>query len=147
MKTIAESNDCRGRKMSDDSQEIKDGLDDFYDNHYRKLIVEKSKLSYTNLNQSLEYEAVSILTCMSNHIQEQFESMVNRYINILVNREELKKTVPSKILMSQLYRLKRDILLGESKADAKFDPLKKIFNDRILQGFIAYKIIGIYGKF
>jgi hypothetical protein len=139
MKTVAESIDNRGRKMSDDSQEIKDDLDDFYENHYQKLTVEKDKVSYTNLNQSLEYEAVSILTCLNNHIQEQFESMVNRYVNILVNREELKKSVPIKILKSELYRLKRDILLDQSKADDKYDVYKKYFNDRILKGFLVNK--------
>jgi hypothetical protein len=139
MKTVAESVDNRGRKMSDESQEIKDDLDDFYENHYQKLTVEKDKVSYTNLSQSLEYEAVSILTCLNNHIQEQFESMVNRYINILVNREELKKSVPIKILKSELHRLKRDILLNQSKADNKYDVYKKYFNDNILRGFPVNK--------
>merc|ERR1711916_354616 len=58
MKTVSESIDNRGRKMPDESQEIKDELDDFYKNHYQKLTVEKSKISYTNLGQLLEYEAI-----------------------------------------------------------------------------------------
>jgi len=132
MKTVAESTDKRGKGLSEDSQKIKDELDDFYKNHYQKLTVEQ-KLSYTNLGQSLEYEAVSILTCLNNHIQEQFESMVNRYINLL-DQEFFGTIDPTKEYKSELYRLKRDILLEESKADSKFVLIKREFKDRILKG-------------
>jgi hypothetical protein len=133
MKTVSESTDSRGRKMTDDSQELLDDLDDFYEKHYRNLTVEKEKLSYTNLGQSLEYEAISILTCLTNHIQEQFETIVNRYINILVDRDNLKKTIDTKALKSELYKLKTDILYNKSNADSRYDSIKQIFKDRILQ--------------
>lgn len=150
MKTVAESTDNRGRGLSEDSQTIKDDLDDFYKNHYQKLTVDK-KLSYTNLSQSLEYEAVSVLTCLNNHIQEQFESMVNRYINLL-DQEFFGTIDPTKEYRSELYRLKRDILLEQSKADSKFASVKRAFKDRILKGlqinksllYLEFRIRSIY---
>ena len=126
MKTVSESTDGRGRKMSDDSQELLKDFNDFYETHYRKLTVEKNKISYTNLGQSLEYEAISILTCLNNHIQEQFEAIVNRYINILVDRDNLKKTIDNKTLKSELHKLKTDILYERSNADSKYDSDKQI---------------------
>jgi hypothetical protein len=139
MKTIAKSTDSRGRKMSSDSQELMDELNKFLVTHYRKLMVNTEEISYTNLNQSLEYEAISILTCLNNHIQEQFETMVSRYINILVDRNSLKEKIDSKTLNKELNKLKTDVLLNRSKADSKYDQYKQIFKDRILKTLTVNK--------
>ncbi len=63
MKTICES-DGTGRKFSNTSQIILNKLEMFYDDIYEPLMLEKRRLTYTNLGNLLEYEANSIVTCL-----------------------------------------------------------------------------------
>jgi len=80
--------DNRGRKKDTKNIDILDKLTKFYDKNYKKLMVEKEQLSYTNLNNVLESQAVNIITCLTNHINMHFFDMINRYINIMTNLKE-----------------------------------------------------------
>jgi hypothetical protein len=108
MKTICESNDTRGRKFKDESMIIINDLNNFYDKYYEQTIMENFKISYTNLSQLIEYEATSILTCLSNHIQEDFQDMLNRYINILVDIDKLKENNSNTEINRRLNKLKSE---------------------------------------
>jgi hypothetical protein len=119
MKTLCTS-DTRGRKFSHTSINLKDNLDEFYINHYAPLINYDIKLSYTNLNQMLEYEATSVLTCLSNHIQEHFIDMLNRFINIVYNKKDSENTMTKEEkdkFRAQLKSIKNDIIFNENKSN------------------------------
>ena len=42
---------------------------------------------YTRLIQMLDYEAKSMVTCLSNHIMVNFSTLLNRYINIIFDKQ------------------------------------------------------------
>ena len=136
MKTIAEA-DIRGRKFGENSNMIKNKLEIFYDDVYEPLMMERRKLSYTNLSNMLEYEATSIVTCISNHIQENFDKMLNRYINIMFNKKKLDDMNPdaSKLfyIRSTLKKIKNDILHNENKSDEKYTKFINNFKNTILK--------------
>ena len=136
MKTLCEA-DSRGRDFSKETQKIKNQLELFYEDYYEPLTLERYKLIYTNLVQSLEYEATSIITCLSNHIQEHFDHMLNRYINIVFDKKELESKCNDKSdvykIRNQLAQLKRDLLYSESKSDPKYSNFIGTFKKLILK--------------
>ena len=74
--------DPRGRKPDEETDNLKVVLKQFYDNHYKKLLYKEEILTYTHLSNVLEYEAVNMVTVISNHIQNHFYTFFNRYINV-----------------------------------------------------------------
>jgi len=109
---------------------IRTEIADFYKTYYKPLMVAENDLTYTNLNNVLEYEAVGILTNITNHISEHFADCFKRYINVRLNVKWNEDTIKNcdsatqsvKKQMLALYRkrirkLKNDILYGYSKCN------------------------------
>ena len=112
MKTFC-TRDARGRDPSNDTQVVIDKLDKFYEKEYKRFMVEPEQLSYTYLNHSLEYEATSIITCLSNHIQEHFDQMLNRYVNIAFDKQGYQSeysTEKSYAFRAELDKVKKDLI-------------------------------------
>jgi hypothetical protein len=87
IKTICTA-DGRGRKFSTKNKDLRDQLEAFHEKYYKPLMIEKPSISYTNLSQMIEYEATSIITALSNHVQEHFEDFVNRMVNIYYKKKQ-----------------------------------------------------------
>ena len=87
MKTIC-IRDPRGSKLGEKSLVLHNDLKKFFDDHYKCLMVSNNDLYYTNLNTVLDYEAISIETCLKTHISEHFISFMNRFINVLVEKNK-----------------------------------------------------------
>jgi hypothetical protein len=135
IKTIAKA-DARGRKFSNENDILKNQLQLFYENHYKNLM--DDILSYTFLSQLIEYEATSIITSLSNHIQEHFSDAINRIVNIYCKKNEfVEKNKNDKDKLNQFFDelkiLKEDILTGENNADLKFNQFKKDFKKNIVK--------------
>lgn len=80
--------DTRGRKPTDETKLLLSQLKEFYDEQYKLLLPAKLSLSLTNLSQILEYETKNIVACIKTHISEHFEKSLNRYVNVIVHRDE-----------------------------------------------------------
>ena len=138
MKTLC-SFDPRGRKPNEKTSEILKDLQNFYKNHYVDTMnKEDLYLSFTHLSQIIEYEATSILTCLSNHLQNNFYDMFNRYINIKCNKYELEKKatdIETKQLRKEIKVLKMDVLLNVDKCDICYNKIKKDIRENIMKNF------------
>ena len=91
MKVICIS-DSRGKKKGDEKQQLMNSLIVFFNNVYKPLM-DNEILSYTHLNTVLDYESESMITCILNHIREHFESIFNRYVNVIVNKSMNENTI------------------------------------------------------
>lgn len=140
-KTIAKRDKHnRGRKFKAEGQNIKDNLKIFFDQIYKPLMFGNQKLSYANLNNLIEYEATAIVTSLSNHIQEHFDEMVNRYINIVCDKDGLmenaKNSEEKAVIAKRLRRIKKDILYQRNKCDSDEDlEIIQNFRDEMLRDF------------
>jgi hypothetical protein len=139
IKTIFKA-DNRGRKFSDDSEELMLRLKQFHVKHYLPLMVDDKDLSYTNLSQMIEYESVTIITALKNHIQEHFEDFVNRIVNLYHKKNEFiekykedRKKVNQ--FIDELKDLKEDLMTGKNNAKPKYTRFKEIFNLEVINGF------------
>jgi hypothetical protein len=117
MKTVCQQKkkDNRGRPFSEGSLNLKDKLNVFYDEYYKHLICEGEQLSYDGLSQMIEYEAQSILTCITNHIQEHFEDGIAKLIAVKFDKrhvvEELKNDkIKLREYLKKLSDFKDDII-------------------------------------
>jgi hypothetical protein len=140
MKTVAISDNEKG-KYKDNTQILKNKLDVFYTDVYYPLTGKAEQPVYTGLIQMLDYEAKSMVTCLTNHIMMNFSDLINRYINIICNKSEIidnikfahtKTTRKSKInqLNAKLKRVKNDIMNYENKSDPVYcDVINHIRND------------------
>ena len=126
MKTVSDP----GRKVSS----IADyDVHEFYEKYYKDTSNGK-KPSYTMLTQSLDYESVKIMTGIKNHISTNFEQMLNRYINVLVNKERLiEETDDRKQVLRELTMIKNDILYSRNDSDNKYDHIKSYFKKTIIK--------------
>ncbi len=74
---------------------------------------------------------------MSNHIQENFDKMLNRYVNIMFKKKELEEKYSDKEqkmkIRSTLKRIKKDLLFNENKSDKKFNMFIKNFRKILLK--------------
>jgi transposase len=80
--------DSRGKKNKQETQKIIDDLVNFNNNHYSKIIGKKLAFNCTNLSTVLDEEAIKIMTGYHNHIQNNIEQFMNRYINIMLNKND-----------------------------------------------------------
>jgi hypothetical protein len=89
-------------------------------------------------------------TAISNHIQEHFESMFNRYINVLIDLDGMKAQFKEDKIKSVKYAMlkdfslvKQDILYNRRGKDAKaspgYDSIKQHFQEHILKDFKVVK--------
>lgn len=108
-------------------------LDEFYKNYYSSNISNKEVLYYDKLPYILAYEAIDIITNISNNIQEHFINHLNKYVNIIFNikekRDEITKNnkdkTRRKILHKKLYeeinKIKKDLItFGDLTSDKKY---------------------------
>jgi hypothetical protein len=133
MKTVSKPDQEKSYK--EENQIKKNKLEEFYDKYYEPTIMENRKLPGIYLAQVFEYESKSILTGFSNHIQEHFKDMLNRYINILVDFDKLKENNSNTSINRRLNKVKSDIFYNKSNADVIYDPIKELFKTRIVKDF------------
>ena len=77
-------------------------LKEYFNSNYKKYIKDEN-LTYTHLNTVLDYESVSILTIFNNHIMNNFDAFINKYINNIVKRKNYEEKI------NRLYDNKKDI--------------------------------------
>ena len=122
----------------EETNKLKKILQEFYDNHFKKVMGDIERPSYDKLRQILDYEAETIITCFENHIIANFKMMIGRYINIMCDKdgkvqeiEENEKLSTKEIKASkskyfrELTALKFDIISHEDKCLPKYNKLKK----------------------
>ena len=78
----------KGSKPSNDTVLLKTKLTKFYNDHYKELLPNELNISYTNLNTVFDYEKVGIFTCIKTHISEHFQQCMNRYINVIADKDK-----------------------------------------------------------
>jgi len=146
MKTVSVKGDKRGSKASINNQTIIDDLQAFHTEHYKPLMKEKEVLSYTGLIQMLEYEAEQILTCFENHIQEHFEDMVNRFVNIIFYQDskirEGSEQDQKRLFRSELAKIKKSIMNSSGKIendDPTYEIIVDLVNNQLLKGVAINK--------
>lgn len=92
MKVICVVETNVGKNKKESTQKLFDELTEFYNTYYTHY-KRNDKLTYTHLNTVLDYEAISIFTCISNHINEHFENIFYQYINALIDKRGNEKTI------------------------------------------------------
>ncbi len=108
-------------------------LNDFYKNHYSLTIANNEVLYYDKLPYILAYEAIDMITNITNNIQEYFIDHLNKYVNILFDikakREEITKNNKDKEIRKQLHKalyeeinkVKKDLItFGNFTSDVKY---------------------------
>ncbi len=108
-------------------------LNDFYKNHYSLTIANNEVLYYDKLPYILAYEAIDMITNITNNIQEHFIDHLNKYVNILFDikakREEITKNNKDKEIRKQLHKalyeeinkVKKDLItFGNFTSDVKY---------------------------
>jgi len=110
-----------GRPPSNETKELKDKLQSFYEEHYEPLR-QDDKLTYTHMNTILDYLADDIITMYKNNIQLHYVEYVERFVNVCWKKKYIidkirrlnftKKEKDNRInkLCSQLRKIKNDIL-------------------------------------
>ena len=155
MKTITSKNDTRGRSATKESQKDLVKLESFYNNYYKHTVIESDKVTREGLTNQFMYESEKIITCLTNHISSNFQSSLNRYINILIDMNEIKKhvreqdkignhTIGNKRATNSdinysFKKLKNDIFKNKNKASPIYDKFKLIFKSKILKDFQVEK--------
>ena len=130
--STAKSDNCKGKTLK-----LKNKLNNFYESHFKAVLPESDKPLYDCIRQMLDYESTSIITCIENHIEGNFKHMLNRYINIVCDKNGLideinkrndikgtEKTKLSKKVKHELFLLKNDILNHYDKCDNKYNNIK-----------------------
>ena len=83
-------------------------LNDFYKKHYSQTITNNEILYYDKLPYILAYEAIDMITNITNNIQEHFINHLNKYVNIVFNikakRDEITKNNKDKNIRKQLHK-------------------------------------------
>lgn len=108
-------------------------LTKFYIEHYSQTICDDEILYYDKLPYILAYEAIDMITNISNNIQEHFIDYLNKYVNIIFNvkttRDEITKTNKDKTIRKQLHnqlfdefnKVKKDLItFGELTSNPKY---------------------------
>jgi hypothetical protein len=106
-----------GRPPAEDTIELRDKLDTFYENHYKDLMTDE-KQSSLHLNNILEYTTVSIITMIENNIKQHYIEYIERYINTSFNKDDFMKENNTKEeknkFISELRKVKKDLLNVEN---------------------------------
>lgn len=112
---------------NDNTQNSK--IKDFYENVYKKIMIDVIPNNYNILLKILDKEADKVINGILTNIKEKFPIMVKAYVNILCNKDIFEKLLSDKVdnkqFNSELKILKRDILYNENNAVSKFDTIKK----------------------
>ncbi len=130
-----------GRKPSEEVKILRKQLTKFYNDEYKQLLPEKIQVSLTNLSQILEYEKTNIITCINNHISEHFEQCLNRYVNVLVD----KNTNIDYIKHMKNYNLNNDINYYLNGGSTIINS-KNVPNNMKLSKTLIKKMVSAYTK-
>ncbi|ATZ80148.1 DNA polymerase domain-containing protein [Bodo saltans virus] len=108
-------------------------LNDFFKNHYSKLITVDEILYYDKLSYILAYEAIDMVTNINNNIEMHFIDHLNKYVNIVFDvknkADQITKDNKNKIIRKELHKqlydefkkVKNDIIaFGEFTSDKKY---------------------------
>ena len=132
MKIICEKTETRGRPPSAETQELKEKLTEFYQEHYEPLMADT--MNYHHLNTVLDYMAIDVITMYENNIKQHFCEYVERFVNVVHHKKDQieaikasdstteQKKEEKNTLCRQLRKVKNDILsLNEPKtSDAQY---------------------------
>ena len=108
-----------GRKSNNDD-EFKNELNDFYDNEFKPLLNRKEKFDLTNKCFLIEYLSVQMATAYNNNIKEHFITRMRRFMNL--TKPEVKS-----LILEQEKKLHDLKLLQEQELNNNND--KKIINE------------------
>jgi hypothetical protein len=128
-------------------RKLKQIINDVFYNKYVKTMnqTDRLTLNYDNLTQVMQYEAVKMITGLSNHLDAHFNTMLNRIVNIEADRADVENFIRhSKVkknsrkkwiaeYRSELRRVKNDILFDEEKADPTYDNVKQSIRELIIE--------------
>ena len=78
-----------GRPPKKEIKELKDKLKLFYDEHYKQLC-QNEELDYTYMNTILDYLTIDILTMYENNIKQHYIEYIERYVNIVWRKKDLR---------------------------------------------------------
>ena len=131
-----------------------DELNIFYENHYKPLMDEYEDLTITHLNTVLDYEAESMLTCIENHILNNFYAFFCRYINVMIDKKSMEEYIKSnkdiedkKTILrryrNQISKLKKDILKNKNKCLDIFGDTKANVRNKYFPNFGDVNIISL----
>ena len=136
MKVVCgEKTEKRGKPASEKTKILKDKFIAFYEEHYKPL-TQNETITYTNLNNILDYLKNSILTVYENNIKLHFVEYVERYINVIWKKQYMIKRINAKITLTKEEKEKRKRKLCSE--------LRKIKNDILDVENIPYKSQSIY---
>ena len=133
MKTVTYKPSKKG-KSSDNTQTVLNELKIFYNEHYSKHIFDQ-KISSEGLVEVFGFASKRMFTNQANHIKMNFIASLNRYINVVVNKDDMKKTLSNSQIKSMIRKLKTDLLKNKSNADPSYDFAKERFRTKILKSF------------
>ncbi|ATZ80118.1 hypothetical protein BMW23_0056 [Bodo saltans virus] len=97
-------------------------LNDFYKNHYSKLVQPTEILYYDGLSYILAYEAIDIITNINNNIEMHFIDHLNKYVNIVFNVKQQAE---------QITNNNKDKTIRKELHKKLYDEFRKVKNDLI----------------
>lgn len=108
-------------------------LTSFYREHYQSTIANNETIYYDKLPYILAYEAIDMITNITNNIQEHFIDHLNKYVNIVFhvksqsdaitrnNKDKIVRKQLHKQLYDEIYKVKKDLVsFGDFTSDIKY---------------------------
>ena len=111
-----------GRKLKEETFELKTKLSKFYHEHYVELDSDSEILTYINLKEILKYTSQEVITMFENNIKLHFTEYVGRYVNTMWKKKFLIKKIRKmaktkeernkriRNLCNELKKIKQDLL-------------------------------------
>lgn len=130
--------DKRGKKSSSEKTKLLTELKKFYEKEYKETMINEQPLSFTHLNTILDYESISVITSIENHIKEHYIDCLFRYINVCIDKKNMEMSIKEELESDNILRkiildnyrkkikhFKSDIVNRTNKYNIKmFDTLK-----------------------
>jgi hypothetical protein len=105
-------------------------LTDFYEEHYKQLMVKDDVMYYDKLSYILAYEAIDMETNINVNIQEHFMKHLNKFINISLKikdkRDKITKKYTDKIIRKEKHKELTDEINKVKKDLTSFNELESI---------------------
>ena len=117
MGIVSIRSDARGRPASKEKQKVILKLNDFYNKHYRFIIIEDDIVSDDKLSYVLKnYECVDIVKNINNNIKEHFPQYIRKYVNAYYDTNE------------KISKIKSNKKLSDSEIKEKIRNITQIYN-------------------
>lgn len=124
----------RGRPPKADTTNLRKTFEQFYDEHYPSGQVDP--ISYKNMNTTLDYLAIDILTCYETNIKQHYVEYVERFVNVLYQKKQQLQSLSNNeasAFVNMLRKVKNNILNRE-EVPAEVQPhLSKIMPQRTFE--------------